>query len=101
LDVHAYKARYELPDNLVVDLLHMSGECLCGAYAHPGELKEIKLWYPDTAAHIEQLQTKVWNAGHHWQWEQSPPKKADPRQGGLFMPLCTNCELNRGVVTSI
>ena len=97
IDVHAYKARYELPDNDVVQLLHMSGECLCGAYAHKGELAEIKLWYPETGAYIEQLEVKVQAAGHAWGWEEGPPAKkvVHPDQGDLFMPLCTNCELNQ------
>lgn len=34
----------EQPRNLVVDLIHRSGECNCGAYAHPGELAELKAW---------------------------------------------------------
>lgn len=28
---------------------HMSGECLCGAFAKPGELDEIRFWYPAMA----------------------------------------------------
>ena len=92
IDVHAYKARYELPDNLVVDLLHGSKECLCGAYAHKGELKEIELWYPKTGAYLRDLERRVREAGHNWGWEEAPPKKADPRQGNFFMPLCVGCE---------
>lgn len=32
------------PRNLVVDLIHKSGECLCGAFAKPGELSELNQW---------------------------------------------------------
>lgn len=32
------------PRNIVVDLIHKSGECLCGAFARPGELEELNLW---------------------------------------------------------
>lgn len=32
------------PRNPVVDLIHKSGECLCGAFAKDGELEELALW---------------------------------------------------------
>lgn len=32
------------PRSHVVDLIHKSGECLCGAFAEPNELEELKLW---------------------------------------------------------
>lgn len=90
-DCNDYIDENNLPRNPVVDLMHMSGECLCGAFAHKGELAEIKLWYPETAARIEQLQEEVKAAGHSWEWEEKPPhtrKKAiDKRQ----MPLCYGC----------
>ncbi|GDY76185.1 hypothetical protein SAV31267_056700 [Streptomyces avermitilis] len=35
-----------LPLNEVTVHLHMSGECLCGAFARPGELDEIEYFYP-------------------------------------------------------
>jgi 3'-phosphoadenosine 5'-phosphosulfate sulfotransferase (PAPS reductase)/FAD synthetase len=100
--IHAYKARYDLPDNRVVEVLHMSGECLCGAYAHKGELAEIKLWFPETGSYIESLERKVRAAGHNWGWEEPPPLvriDKHPDQRGLFdMPLCTNCEAKAGIV---
>lgn len=80
-DVHAYKARYDLPDNWVVEVLHMSGECLCGAYARrktksdAGELAEIRMWFPETAAYIDALTVKVKAAGHNWNWDEYPPSK--------------------------
>lgn len=49
--------------NPVSQILHMSGECLCGAFAHENELKEIKAWYPKTGEILEELQRKVKNAG--------------------------------------
>jgi 3'-phosphoadenosine 5'-phosphosulfate sulfotransferase (PAPS reductase)/FAD synthetase len=32
-DLWAYRDEFDLPENEVVSLLHMSGECLCGAFA--------------------------------------------------------------------
>jgi len=64
-DLNTYRAMYRgCPTNLVSELLHMSGECLCGAFAHPGELDEIGMWFPAVKAEIEALQDEVRAAGH-------------------------------------
>lgn len=75
LDLNTYRTLYPgVPHNSVTDLLHMSGECLCGAFAKPGELDEIRLWFPDVAADIEDLQREVLATGRiapercQWGW---------------------------------
>jgi 3'-phosphoadenosine 5'-phosphosulfate sulfotransferase (PAPS reductase)/FAD synthetase len=71
IDVREYMALHRLPSNPVVDLLHMSGECLCGSFARPGELAEISLWYPRAAARIFELERRVLEAGsppRPWGW---------------------------------
>lgn len=67
-DKNAYMAEYDLPRNPVVDLLHRSGECLCGAFTRKGEFREIELWYPDTAAYIKDLEGQVQEVepGSYW-----------------------------------
>ena len=55
-DVNAYIEAQGLARNLVVDTLHMSGECLCGAFARPGERDEIRLWFPDVDARSAALE---------------------------------------------
>lgn len=47
LDVGLYRARFDIPANPVADILHMSGECLCGAFAKPGELEWLVQWFAD------------------------------------------------------
>jgi len=39
--VNDFMADNNLKRNEVVDLIHKSGECLCGAFAKPGELKRL------------------------------------------------------------
>jgi len=80
-----------VPFNSVSDALGMSGECLCGAFAQDGELDRIRLWYPDTAAEIEQLEADVKAAGIkepfcRWGHGQGKPTE---KTG----PLCTSCNL--------
>lgn len=90
--------------NPVVDLIHKSGECLCGAFAKPGELAEVKLWFPDVAKRIEDLQKEVAEKWP-WKWEDNGPPKwfRQKQQGQTFMldydklaqeqPLCRKCNL--------
>lgn len=59
LDVQRYRTGLGLKDNPVVTNLEMSGECLCGAFANRGELRMIKLFYPETYRRILCLEAKV------------------------------------------
>lgn len=63
LDLNTYRLTHDVPVNRVAELLHMSGECLCGSYAGPGELDEIRLWFPEVAAEIDALAAEVLAAG--------------------------------------
>ena len=91
-----YMARHDLPRNEVVDLMHMSGECLCGAFAHPGELEEIGAWFPEEYKRIKDLEKRACAAGVPCEWGVAPPDPVfeDPDQ--TAMPLCVACE-NKGV----
>lgn len=60
LDINEYRRHnLDVPRNEVSDLLHMSGECLCGCYAHLNELDEIEMWYPGMAKYIQRLMWRV------------------------------------------
>lgn len=55
-DLNTYRLSHDdVPTNPVTAKIHMSGECLCGAFAHPGELEELRYWYPATAAYLDDL----------------------------------------------
>lgn len=94
--------------NEVVDLIHKSGECLCGAYADQGELEELKTWFPEVAKRITDLEREVEDK-FPWRWEDVGPPKwfKQKQQGQTFMfdydklaqeqPLCRNCNLNQRV----
>lgn len=99
-DCHDVIAAAGVPRNPVVELLHMSGECLCGSFAKPDELKEIALWYPATAERIRAIECRVKAAGHCGVWGQRPKskRKRQPAQrdaaGRRVGPLCQQCELD-------
>ena len=54
-----YMKEHDIPRNEVVDLLHMSGECLCGAFARPNELEEIGVWFPEEYQRIKDLEGRA------------------------------------------
>lgn len=86
-----------VPRNEVSDLIHMSGECLCGAFAKLNELDEIGLWFPDVVEHIHELEREVTATGKfpekvcRWGWGAGTPVGDDVQSG----PLCSSCEFRR------
>jgi len=84
--------------NPVVDLIHKSGECLCGAFANPGELEELNMWDITRPAYkrITELQNRVMEK-FPWGWEDTPPKAyIEEKRGQEFMEpmkqmLCWRC----------
>ena len=89
-DQYEYMHEHGLPRNPVKDKLCMSGECLCGAFAHEGELKEIEFWYPEVAARIKRLEQRVLaKYGKSHGWEGCDFDLHDDRQ--QMLPLCMGC----------
>ena len=105
--------------NEVSRKIGISGDCLCGAYALPGELDKIKKFYPDAAQRIIDLQARVIAKGFTWKWDDPKPSEKEylevmetiypgykqrtlqkriekmrkkSGQQDLFSPLCAKCE---------
>ena len=91
LDMNTYRLMFkDVPVNEVSDLIHMSGECLCGAFAKPDELEEIRQWFPDTAAEIDSLQAEVEAAGWKAPYSRWGHGNGRPSKVGA---LCSSCEI--------
>ncbi len=75
LDTTLFMEWRGIPRNPVVDLIHKSGECLCGAFAKKGELEELAMWPETRDAYneIKALEKEVRAAGFPWGWEDGPP----------------------------
>lgn len=88
-----------LPRNPASRTIHMSGECLCGSMNSPGELAEIRFWFPETAAYIDEITVQVIAAGYPWAWDAPNALRDAVRAGQAplfdFMPLCVGCEARR------
>jgi len=91
-DCRAARIYAGLQENPVAFNLHKSGECLCGAFAKPGELEELRFFYPDTAARIDRIACAAKAAGHSNGWGERPEKKligtAAEKQH-----MCTKCNI--------
>lgn len=104
-DVTDYLDEHNLDRNPVEDYLHMSGECLCGAYARPGEYEEISMWYPDEAEEIDRLERMIQDKpledfdadaiderAKRWGWDNRNVKNPAQKQ----LPMCHDCTAFRG-----
>ncbi len=89
-DRKAYMKKHGLPVNPVVQKLCMSGECLCGAFAQPGELDVIRGFYPDAAEEIDRISEKVKVAGKHYEWGTRPAART--KYSNRQLSLCFSCE---------
>lgn len=91
-DKDEYMAFHGLPRNPVTGKLCMSGECLCGAFASPGEIAVIEAEYPDFADRLHALEFEARRAGVHSVWGTRPPGDKGASKSG---PLCTSCDARR------
>lgn len=94
LDCSRYMADAGVARSPVVDLLHRSGECLCGALARADELIELERWFPAPAQRIHELEAQARAAGlKHTRWAD---RRAWADAVPLTLPLCASCELSTG-----
>lgn len=81
--------------NPVVDLIHKSGECLCGAFANsdrPNELQELSFWDLTRPAYNEIMRLEaIVRPVKGWGWGERPPKP-DKRQYCEPGMLCSGCQ---------
>ena len=87
-DKNAYMEKHDLPRNEVVDILHRSGECLCGAFTRKDEFREILLWYPEVAEQIRDLEAEVQEVHPDSYWGRRDRQNVDQLD---FLPMCVGC----------
>jgi 3'-phosphoadenosine 5'-phosphosulfate sulfotransferase (PAPS reductase)/FAD synthetase len=95
LDMTTYRLmQRDVPMNRVSELIGMSGECLCGAFAKPGELDAVGAHFPAMREYIKALEAKVTAAGHThplnvWGHGQRVPSQGESDEVGKFCTSCT------------
>lgn len=91
-DCHTFMEIERLERNPVVDLLHRSGECLCGALAHQSEIKDIEAWYPKAAAELHGYEQLARENGHIEDVWARRLRNVSRQQLRIDHPLCVGCE---------
>lgn len=98
-DMNTYRLMAgDVPVNIVADLVHMSGECLCGSFAHYDERREISEWYPgafDEIAELEELLADRDDIPKHrktWGWAGDPRLLAMSKEKPKSGRLCQSCD---------
>ena len=88
-----------VPVNEVSDLIHMSGECLCGSFATAGEREEITYWFPEVFEEIAALEAEIADRedipAHRrtWGWGADPAVlKAVKAKRSKVGALCSSCD---------
>lgn len=99
LDLNTYRLMAgDVPSNLASDLIHMSGECLCGSFAAPGERAEIDHWFPNALDEVRELEALIADRGdipaHRktWGWGSDPALKALDGAASTTGPMCSSCD---------
>lgn len=89
----------DVPVNEVSDLIHMSGECLCGSFASAGERDELAFWFPGVIAEIAALEAEIADRddipAHRkvWGWGADPEVLASTRtKVSKVGALCSSCD---------
>jgi 3'-phosphoadenosine 5'-phosphosulfate sulfotransferase (PAPS reductase)/FAD synthetase len=97
-DLNTYRLHYDVPVNVVSDKIHMSGECLCGSFAAPGERDEITYWFPLAFAEVTELEVLIADRDdipeHRkaWGWGADPALKALDGPASKPGALCSSCD---------
>lgn len=88
-----------VPVNEVSDLIHMSGECLCGSFASPNEREEVGYWFPEVFEEIAALEREIADRDDipehrkKWGWGADPEaRKARGGKASKVGALCTSCD---------
>lgn len=96
----SYMHQHNIPRNPVKDLMCISGECLCGAWAKKEEWIELQIHFPAVAAKINALRILAAENGHPWGWASGPKEwaaaEAAKRQLS-FNFMCAGCEMKKEV----
>lgn len=94
-DLNLYREVFAVPRNAIADELGMSGECLCGAFAEPGEFERIAAVDPDAAQLIVDAEEAARAAGvpeQRCKWGWGAYRTDPDAQPSKVGPLCSSCD---------
>lgn len=88
--------------NPVTEILHRSGECLCGTMQSLETRKEVSFWFPYWEKKIDTLEKQACKRGFCWKWGNDLPpsvKAQKAREKAIkngqieWLPMCQHCQL--------
>jgi 3'-phosphoadenosine 5'-phosphosulfate sulfotransferase (PAPS reductase)/FAD synthetase len=85
-----YLRSIDAPRNPVADLLHRSGECMCGTMQSDEDRQEAALWYPEWGAWLDRLEAKVCE-NFPAKWGQETTRRAGTAP--IELGICQGCQL--------
>lgn len=89
--IRAYRAEHDLPVSDVSALMHMSGECGCGAFAAPGEREMRCDLFPEWGRWLDDLERRAREQGvPHARWGERPDRR-EP-DATVVGALCSSCQ---------
>lgn len=89
--VWAYVRAHGLPRSPAYETLHLSGDCLCGAYARPEEAPLLRMFYPTLAARLARLEAQVKPTGKPARWGHGMGATGAIQQTALEAFACDAC----------
>lgn len=91
----SYRSQNDLPTNELAAQYGKSPECLCGAFAHPGDIQAVEDLCPALAEKLRDLDRQTTEEGFPWSWDDDEIpeqwKMEKDGQQNLFQPLCSDC----------
>jgi 3'-phosphoadenosine 5'-phosphosulfate sulfotransferase (PAPS reductase)/FAD synthetase len=98
-DRDEFLSECKAPCNPVTKELCRSGECLCGTSQNHETKVEASVYDPNWGAWIDDLERRVFEAGHGWGWGEettstSPAFLERAGQITLFQPMCVSCKVD-------
>jgi 3'-phosphoadenosine 5'-phosphosulfate sulfotransferase (PAPS reductase)/FAD synthetase len=89
--------------NPVTEILHRSGECLCGTMQSLETRREVSYWFPYWGRFVDGLEKAACDRGFCWKWGEDLPasvkaQKSQEKQikaGQGWLPMCQNCQLGK------
>ena len=81
----------------VYKTLHLSGDCLCGAFSNHAEAELISMFYPDVAKRISKIEAGCKKRFNTWGKGSSMENAITQKRLETF--ICSDCEINDHALT--
>lgn len=97
-DMWRYREKYGVEMSEPSKTIHLSGECLCGAFADEDEMRMLEIFYPEVAERIRGIEAAVKAAGQtRCEWGKKYGEQQPTQAPG---PMCVGCTSQIALIES-